>query len=219
MNQLNQELHNTDSSYGSQSWTQLAKALNPLTIKGNVNSLLDYGCGKGSFISTCQKIFSSRVKIYGYDPGNKDYEKLPEGSFDLVTSLQVLEHLEHHEIEETLSNIRRKTKKVALLVVDLKPAKKTLADGRNAHIMLAPPEWWLGKVYSYFGCISTVTVNNKLSNRPSAVIFSCTTDLINISLSNSILNAWLTNYGVCKSKELGSTTPIEKDASRLARLK
>ena len=29
------------------------------------------------------------------------------------------------------------------VTIDLQPAVKRLEDGRNAHVMLAPPEWWI----------------------------------------------------------------------------
>ena len=89
MNQLNQELHNNDSSYGSQSWAQLAKALNPLTIKGDINSLLDYGCGKGKLVERLSNELPNSIKISGYDPAIEKYEVKPEEPVDVVVCLDV----------------------------------------------------------------------------------------------------------------------------------
>ena len=34
--------------------------------------------------------------------------------------------------------------------IDLIPANKKLSDGRNAHILLAPPDWWIQQITSKF---------------------------------------------------------------------
>ena len=47
-----------------------------------------------------------------------------------------------------------------LLVISLVPAKKTLPDGRNAHLILQTPDWWRDKLSSYF-VITNEQINSK----------------------------------------------------------
>ena len=35
-------------------------------------------------------------------------------------------------------------------MIDLQPSVKKMADGRNAHIMLAPYDWWINRVSTIF---------------------------------------------------------------------
>jgi hypothetical protein len=45
-------------------------------------------------------------------------------------------------------------------VISLVPAKKTLPDGRNAHLILQTPDWWRDKLSSYF-VITNEQINSK----------------------------------------------------------
>ena len=55
-------------------------------------------------------------------------------------------------IDAVLKDIHRLTKRFCYVVVDLQPAVKKLADGRNAHILLAPYEWWVARFAQLFKC-------------------------------------------------------------------
>ena len=57
---------------------------------------------------------------------------------DLVTSFDVLEHVERNSVYAVLKEIRDLSSKLVFLQIDLQPAVKKLSSGRNAHIMLAP---------------------------------------------------------------------------------
>ena len=46
-------------------------------------------------------------------------------------------------LDDVLGHIRSKTLKRLLFSVALKPARKTLSDGRNAHLIQETPNWWL----------------------------------------------------------------------------
>ena len=53
-------------------------------------------------------------------------------------------------IDAVLADIKHLTNKFCYLVIDLQPAVKKLADGRNAHILLAPQDWWVMKLSQLF---------------------------------------------------------------------
>ena len=48
----------------------------------------------------------------------------------------------------------RLTKKVAFLVIACRPANRHLDDGRNAHLIVEPPDWWLKKIGGTFEIFS-----------------------------------------------------------------
>ena len=59
----------------------------------------------------------------------------------------VLEHVEPEYLQDVLADIKRCMKRAGLLVISTIPAKKTLPDGRNAHLIVESPLWW-GSVLS-----------------------------------------------------------------------
>ena len=55
---------------------------------------------------------------------------------------------------DAVLDVANLTKNFCYLVIDLQPTVKTLPDGRNAHILLAPCDWWITRVSQIFPCIS-----------------------------------------------------------------
>lgn len=97
--------------------------------------VLDYGCGKGTLAPACPG-----RNFWHYDPG-RGLDVLPETPFDLVACLDVLEHVEPEHLSAVLAHIKGLAPR-AFFVIGLGPAKKILPDGRNAHLIQMPPEWW-----------------------------------------------------------------------------
>ena len=117
---------------------------------GACNSVLDYGTGKGKLVERLKRELPDSIKIMGYDPAVEEWKEKPNEPVDILVSLDVLEHIEMESIDAVLKDIARLTKNFCYLVIDLQPAIKKLADGRNAHILLAPPEWWVTRVSQLF---------------------------------------------------------------------
>jgi 2-polyprenyl-3-methyl-5-hydroxy-6-metoxy-1,4-benzoquinol methylase len=64
-----------------------------------------------------------------------------------VVCTDVLEHVETVEILGTvLTHLRQLARKAVLLVVATRPSNKTLADGRNAHLLQHEEAWWRAQV-------------------------------------------------------------------------
>lgn len=105
--------------------------------KYKCTSALDYGCGQRAL---AKKLAGLRMKCY--DPCIKGYDKEPAPA-DLVSCCDVLEHIEPECIENVLQHLRTLTKVVLFAVIATEPASKTLADGRNAHILLRNRNWWI----------------------------------------------------------------------------
>ncbi len=214
----NSKVHESEPNYGTHTFEKLAEKISELFFKKHIYTFLDYGCGKGNFIQKCKQLSPVDSLITGYDPAIKQYSQLPDHLFDLVTCIYVLEHIETHEIDYILRAIRRRTKKFSFLIIDLLPAIKSLSDGRNAHVLLAPAEWWLAKIYSYYGSILTVPIFHEKSNLISSVAFACTVDLKYLPIANSLLYTWLSFNAFDKSKRWNKVKPIQKDAERINRI-
>lgn len=107
----------------------------------NCETTLDYGCGKGNILNHLQQKYSHK-KFSGYDPAVPEYSKQPTGKYDCVFSNDVLEHIEPEFIAQVLQHINKISNKYIWLRIDTKPARKTLSDGRNAHLILKDKVWW-----------------------------------------------------------------------------
>ena len=64
--------------------------------------------------------------------------------------MDVLEHIEPDCLRNVMEDLKRLVVNKGYLVVALVPAFMTLADGRNAHIMLREESWWHNFVSQYF---------------------------------------------------------------------
>lgn len=69
---------------------------------------------------------------------------------EMVTCIDVLEHIEPELLENVLDHLEEMTEMVLFASVHTGPAGKTLSDGRNAHLIQESPEWWLPKIMERF---------------------------------------------------------------------
>ena len=162
------ELHKNNASYGKASAYStkgtmkyeltIPKAIAAANQIQPIKSILDHGCGKGGLITSINGDTSLIAKAYGYDPGVKDYSQLPDRSFDIVTSIDVLEHIGRGYIHQTIEEIKKLTSGFFFFCVDLVPAGKKLPDNRNAHFLLAPPDWWTQQIKTHFKVVTAIEV-------------------------------------------------------------
>jgi len=108
-------------------------------------SLLDYGCGKGTILSFLKDKYEN-TRMAGYDPAIPMFSSPIHSNFDCVFSNDVLEHIEPNYLNEVLTHINSIATKFIWLRIDTVPARKTLSDGRNAHLILESKEWWENKI-------------------------------------------------------------------------
>lgn len=81
----------------------------------------------------------------------------------------VLEHIEPDCIDDVLDDIKRVTQKVAIFVVSTQESKKTLPDGRNAHLLIKPVSWWMERLERRFYVKYIENIKNKAF---VAIVFS-----------------------------------------------
>ncbi len=132
---LNEQLHHSNPLYGT-SGKQWAQKVADLARQVGAPHILDYGCGKQTLAAALPDF-----KVVGYDPAVPGLDS-PPAPADLVVCTDVLEHVEPQFIDEVLDDLCRVTSKVAFVTVATRPAVKTLADGRNAHLTVQPLAWW-----------------------------------------------------------------------------
>lgn len=106
-------------------------------------SVLDYGSGTRRWL---EREFGDAYDVRSYDPcvAGLDGEPAPA---DAVVSIDVLEHIEPAALADVLAHIASKIVRAGFLTIATGPAGKTLADGRNAHLIQEGPEWWLPKLW------------------------------------------------------------------------
>jgi hypothetical protein len=116
-------------------------------------SILDYGCGQSLFIDLLG--LRHPVALHRYDPAIPEFRSLPAKPVDLLVSIDVLEHIEEHDLDRVLAEMRSLCHD-AIIIVDTVPAKHTLADGRNAHRTVRPHAWWAERIGRHFGTLQRV---------------------------------------------------------------
>lgn len=140
-----QEALHAKGNYGTAS-LQFGKVVSQLIDHLKAETLLDYGCG--SMRNLLKVIECERDCSYaGYDPGVPEYSAEPDPA-DLVCCIDVLEHIEPELLDNVLDHLRSLSAKWAYMTVHTGPARKTLTDGRNAHLIQMPPLWWLERLYA-----------------------------------------------------------------------
>lgn len=110
-----------------------------------VDHLLDYGCGGQTNLAKHLKV-SRKLMYQAYDPGVPRFSKPPVPA-QMVTCIDVLEHIEPDLIDNVLDDLKRLTEGILFATVCTIPALKTLSDGRNAHLIQQPMPWWLPKFW------------------------------------------------------------------------
>ena len=141
---------------GGESAPRVFLAAAQLAKKHGACEVLDYGCGKGFLVESIKRVFPEipSITYREYDPAIPGLDKEPSPA-DLVFCGDVMEHVEPECIDNVFRHISELTKRVAIFIIALEPAVKTLPDGRNAHISLNKPDWWLSYIRKYFAVIES----------------------------------------------------------------
>lgn len=122
-------------------------------LKLNPKSVLDFGCGRSDLVAHFWN--DGKRRVAKYDPAINQFEMMPEGEFGLVLCTDVLEHILMSDVDRILGEIAKKSKK-ALFTISLRPARRQLPDGRNAHVTLLTENEWTRWVGSVFGSATRV---------------------------------------------------------------
>ena len=118
--------------------------------KLEISHLLDYGCGKQMNLAKVLSGKAPTLKHYqAYEPAIPELAEAPVPA-QMVACIDVLEHIEPELIDNVIRELGRITTNLGFFSIHMGPAGKTLADGRNAHLIQMPSSWWLKKLTDYF---------------------------------------------------------------------
>lgn len=122
--------------------------LKTLINKTKSKSIFDYGCGKQYLKDPIEKM---GITYEGYDPAIKKYSNLDiSKKYDTVLCIDVMEHVEVEYQHTVMQDIAALSSKFVIFTITPAEAKKVLSDGRNAHICIAGPSYWLNLICQYF---------------------------------------------------------------------
>jgi hypothetical protein len=133
-------LHAQPEGYGTRG-NKWAETVVKLIESYGATSVLDYGCGQGTLRTAVMSEPRPGVRFDEYDPGIQTKAALPSFA-DLVVCTDVLEHIEPERLDAVLAHLKLLARKAVFVVVALIPSAKILADGRNAHLIIRPANWW-----------------------------------------------------------------------------
>jgi 2-polyprenyl-3-methyl-5-hydroxy-6-metoxy-1,4-benzoquinol methylase len=138
---LNKDLH-LQGSYGRKG-DKWVDRVTDLVARFQPETILDYGCGQGALGRALN------IPIAEYDPAIEGKDSQPAPA-DLVVCTDVLEHIEPDYLDTVLDDLKRVSKVCLFAVISTRPAKKFLADGRNAHLIVEPWTFWNEKLSERF---------------------------------------------------------------------
>jgi len=140
--ELNEKLHQRNRNYGvgGKFWIQPVKQW---ARSHGCKSVLDYGAGKG----VLSKGLKDTLDVRMYDPCIPDISESPDKA-DLVVCKDVMEHVEREYVDDVLDHIKELAEKSVILSIAIIKSNKKLPDGRNCHITIEKPDWWLEKIRS-----------------------------------------------------------------------
>jgi hypothetical protein len=141
----NRRLHAQREDYGT-SGEQWAPYVKRLIDDEGYSTVLDFGCGKGTLAKYLAK---HDMTVAEFDPAVAGKDMAPEPA-DLVVCTDVMEHIEPVHLNAVIRELRRVTKRKLFLNIATREAQKTLDDGRNAHLIVKPADWWKAKLEKEF---------------------------------------------------------------------
>jgi hypothetical protein len=148
---MQQQLHdNPDYGVASVGYAPLVAEL--LQMTGSTE-LLDYGAGKGRLGASLREILNRPLTIHHYEPAMPQWSARP-APCGFVACIDVLEHIEPDLLDNVLDDLKRVATGVGVFTVHTGPAIKALPDGRNAHLIQKPPNWWLPRLLERFELVT-----------------------------------------------------------------
>jgi len=152
---MQEELHR-NPNYGVAS-VGYAPLVAEILTQVRATELLDYGAGKGRLGQTLRQHVQGPLTVHHYDPAVPEWSA-PPAPCGFVACIDVLEHIEPHLLDNVLDDLKRVTAGVGVFTVHTGAAVKVLPDGRNAHLIQQPPEWWLPKIMQRFELVQFIRV-------------------------------------------------------------
>jgi hypothetical protein len=155
IHQLGTANQSPKETYNGISTVFFADILKDIIKINKCKTLLDYGSGKGdryfneSFNGSGKKYPPLKdfwdVQPTFFDPG-VPYKKPIGFFFDIVISIDVLEHIPYQDLGWVIDEIFKFSKDIVFINVACYSATAKLPNGKNAHVSIFNPWWWCGFV-------------------------------------------------------------------------
>ena len=140
--EMNRELHEAGGYGIAGGGRDRVPMVNDLAKQIDAKTILDYGCGRNEWLRTG---LNYAYDLRSYDPCVSGLDAAPEPA-DIVACFDVLGHVEPECVDAVLDDLQRCTGRMIMLIIETGKAKKILSDGRNAHLIQEPVEWWMPKL-------------------------------------------------------------------------
>lgn len=143
-----QKMHLSEKTFAGGLHNDFVSEICDLVGRHRPKTLLDYGSGKGrQYLHKVRGEVRHQYKAWDiipdcYDPGVPAFSKKPDHPYDGVICTDVAEHIPESEVPWFLTDVISYCTKFVFFVIFVEPAKKSLPDGRNAHLTVRPPTWW-----------------------------------------------------------------------------
>jgi 2-polyprenyl-3-methyl-5-hydroxy-6-metoxy-1,4-benzoquinol methylase len=146
-------LKKTHAGAGEKGWGNTANTkyfgvIQKLIEVNKADEILDYGAGWGGMKAKLAET-NPDVIVHEYEPSRDDVCD-PPAPCKFVICVDVLEHVEPDLLEDVLDDLERVVTDTAYFTIFFEKALRTLSDGRNAHLIVKPFEWWLRKLSHRF---------------------------------------------------------------------
>jgi hypothetical protein len=130
-------------------WGQTAAMYVSTIVKhaGELTEWLDYGAGSGGLSNAIATNYPNKFEITEYEPSRPNSISVP---MPYVACIDVLEHIEPDLLDNVLADLYRVTKVRGYFTISCRLAAKVLRDGRNAHLIVEPHEWWKEQLEKWF---------------------------------------------------------------------
>ena len=142
------EQHKNPQRYWGASFKRHGKLLQPEIRRRKINSILDFGSGKGKQYTSrnLHELYLWGIMPSLYDPAVQGIDTVPSGTFDAVINTDVLEHIEEDQLDSVLELIYKKANKFAYHGIANWATGRYLADGRDVHLIQEDIDWWVNKI-------------------------------------------------------------------------
>lgn len=157
------KLHEDPKRFWGASFNRHGDLLRPYIKKYGIESILDFGSGKGDQYKEqgLHRKYFHGIKPRLYDPAVEGINKLPKKSFDMVFSTDVLEHLEYEDLDATLNLIYSRATKFVYHGIANWETGRLLDDGRDMHIIQEDIHWWVDKIKPFSAVPTLIFVQTR----------------------------------------------------------